>query len=380
MQKIFYILDSTKLYGKERANIQVARVLKKNGYSVKFFLNSRMETELENEFSEFYYKKIPFPRNISDKCSVFVLIKSFFCSLICLGKEIKRNRPDFVIVPTEIALLYLFPVLFFSKTKIVFRMGDTPIVDRKTGFFAYIYGFIWKYVIVNNIDINVCISNYVADRMQLSGRKKNICDRVILNVVPCREISHDDVKYKEDKNALKVGYMGRIVPDKGVLKLVEAVKSLIYRGKKIEAYIAGKSSDDNAYFQEINRVLDEGNLSAVIHFVGNVYDLEKFYSCIDILVVPSIYEEPLSNVIGEAKAHHKASIIFPKGGMPELINHLVDGYICSDTSVNALVCGLCYYEENRNSIKKHGDAAFDSLVSLGLTADVFERKWLDALK
>ena len=256
-------------------------------------------------------------------------------------------------------------------------MGDAPIVDRKKGVLAKIYGLIWRHLIVRLVDINVCISSFICERMRLSGRKQAPKDAIIWNIAPQRTIKRDGIVYDANNDALRLGYIGRIVPEKGVYELVAAAIEILQKGFLIDVYVGGNVNDDVLYFTKIVEIIKKSKCSERIHFIGHVNDLEKFYDNIDILVVPSIYEEPLSNVINEAKLYKRPSIIFPKGGMIELVTHMVDGFVCSNSTIEKLYDAILLYVNNKELAHEQGIAAYESIKKLGLTMNVFEKKWLN---
>ena len=98
------------------------------------------------------------------------------------------------------------------------------------------------------------------------------------------------------------------------------------------------------------------------------------------MAVPSVYEEPLSNVINEAKVNGRLSIIFNKGGMPELVEHLSTGYVCKTASSKCLYEALTYYYNNKEQIVIQNEKAKQSVIELGLTTELFAKKWLNVIK
>ena len=94
----------------------------------------------------------------------------------------------------------------------------------------------------------------------------------------------------------------------------------------------------------------------------------------ELLVAPSIWEEPLGLVVMEAKQAGIPSIVFPSGGLPEMIEHGVDGYICADKTADALEEALRSYLDNPALSSLHGNAARNSLEKLGV--EEFGRRWL----
>ena len=96
----------------------------------------------------------------------------------------------------------------------------------------------------------------------------------------------------------------------------------------------------------------------------------------DIHVCPSLEIEPLSNVVLEAKLCGKPSVVFPTGGLPELIEHRVDGYICQDQTVEALIEGIEYFVTDTNSRLAAGAAARRSLEEK-FGEERFRRQWTE---
>ena len=63
-----------------------------------------------------------------------------------------------------------------------------------------------------------------------------------------------------------------------------------------------------------------------VEFVGFVAPADLF-ARIDLLVVPSLWEEPLGRVIYEAYAHGVPSIVSNSGGMPEIVEEGRTGFV-----------------------------------------------------
>lgn len=375
--KVICIIDSSDLYGKERANIEVARVLKSNGYDVKLLINTIATSSIREEIQDFEVMELPFPRNIEGKYRPFKFLKAFLISNILLRKILKVEKPRYLLLPTEIAITYLFPTLWSSDVQIVFRCGDSPLIERKNGIFAKLYGYFWKNILVNRINKLVCNAIFIQKQIRKSGRRENINDALIYNYPPMRLSIKDGVAYRQIIGALRVGFMGRIVADKGVLELVKAVIECNKKGMKTVAYIGGNPNVDKEYTSLVYKILEENpKFSEYIQFVGNVKDIDAFYNNIDVMAIPSVYPEPMANVLTEAKMHHCLSIIFKLGGMPELVEHKKNGYICNKVTSAALADSFAYYNQNRDEIIKQGEEAYCSISYLKLDYDNFVKRWL----
>ena len=127
-----------------------------------------------------------------------------------------------------------------------------------------------------------------------------------------------DIKKKERSDKTKIiGYIGRLDSHKGVHTLIESAKKI--KDKNIIFKIAG-SGNVEKYLKEL------ANECNSIEFIGRVKNPYEFISSLDILVVPSI-REPLGNVVLEAGLCRIPVIASGVDGIPEIIEHNVDGIL-----------------------------------------------------
>lgn len=95
-----------------------------------------------------------------------------------------------------------------------------------------------------------------------------------------------------------VGFLGRLIPNKGVLELVEELGAV--PDAWAEARIAAPPQDA-AYAERIRERIAELGLEDRIHLLGEIRDLDGFFASIDVLVVPSIgFHEGQPTVILES--------------------------------------------------------------------------------
>ena len=76
----------------------------------------------------------------------------------------------------------------------------------------------------------------------------------------------------------------------------------------------------------------------------------------------------------EAKEAGIPAIVFPSGGLPEMISDGIDGIVCKEKTVAALADALRYYLSDSPRAKAHGENARQSLARLDIPK--FAEKWL----
>lgn len=133
--------------------------------------------------------------------------------------------------------------------------------------------------------------------------------RVIWNPAVVDGVAPDHRRPSREGEPLTFGYLGRINVEKGVGTLLDAGRALPPQGWRL--LVAGKEANEG----ESLRPRAEG---LPVEFLGFVHPRELF-DRIDVLVVPSIWSEPLPRTILEAYAMGVPVIGADSGGIPDLI-------------------------------------------------------------
>lgn len=117
---------------------------------------------------------------------------------------------------------------------------------------------------------------------------------------------------------LTLGFIGRLTEEKGIYNLVKALACLPH--DRVRLVIAGLA--DAEVQQELRAMAPK----ASIEFLGFVAP-EKFYSEIDVVVIPPIWEEPGPLVVADAQAARKPFLGTQFGGIPEAVKRGAVGWL-----------------------------------------------------
>lgn len=130
-----------------------------------------------------------------------------------------------------------------------------------------------------------------------------------------------------------VGYLGRFSEEKGIKLLIDAIAQL--PREKIRVSLAGRATEKDRNF------LRSRAPQADIEFLGFVTPAD-FYNKVQVVVVPSIWEEPGSLVLLDALAAGRPVIGTKFGGSPEMIEDNVTGWVVEPTpaSLKAILSKL----------------------------------------
>lgn len=144
----------------------------------------------------------------------------------------------------------------------------------------------------------------------------------------------------EGKKIILFGAANIMDRRKGINYLVEALDYLKNNHPdkgEIEIVIFGK-----------NKAFDVELLPFTVYEVGivnNQEDMAELYSLADVYVTPAI-EDNLPNTVMEAMASGTPVVAFHTGGIPDMIDHLQNGYLAEFKSPADLAAGISYVLEN----------------------------------
>jgi glycosyltransferase involved in cell wall biosynthesis len=133
----------------------------------------------------------------------------------------------------------------------------------------------------------------------------------------------------DEKKALfdfKIGYLGTLSKIKGVEWLIEEFMKLSIDATLI---LAGKGHE--SYEKELFLMAADER----IKFIGYTKP-DEFFKTIDVLVVPSLWQEPLGMVAIEALANHIPVIANRSGGLQETVIDSVNGLFCESNKPESL--------------------------------------------
>lgn len=170
----------------------------------------------------------------------------------------------------------------------------------------------------------VGISNNILQRFVDFDYFENASKHIIYNT---RTIDNPSPRAaRKPDQPIVFGYLGTLSRVKGINWMIEQFKKLSIPAS---LKIAGKGEEN--YENELTELARGTD----IEFVGYVNSTE-FLSQIDVLIVPSLWEEPLGMVAIEALANHVPVIANKRGGLQETVQDDINGLYCYDKNPDSL--------------------------------------------
>ena len=131
------------------------------------------------------------------------------------------------------------------------------------------------------------------------------------------------------KELTQLIFAGRIRAEKGVLVILKTLGILIFEHKRRDLHLNIFGDGDQVYINQLKQFLEEKQLTPFVTFHGKVTQdkLIAFYDLSDIMLMPSLWQEPFGLVIAEAMARGLPVIASNLGGPAEIIRHNTDGLL-----------------------------------------------------
>ena len=183
----------------------------------------------------------------------------------------------------------------------------------------------WYY---KQLAATICPSEYVRSMLLEFRDTVNVENIFVVPLgIDTKKFAATDVKargyYGYSKDDIVVGYAGRVSFAKGTANLCKAVG--ILRNKRVKLFVAGV--EEGNHFIAINEILDEYAMRDQTQFIGQTEEMVRFYSAIDVFVMPSYIPESFGQAPCEAMAAGKAVILSNRGALPDLIQDGIQGFI-----------------------------------------------------
>ncbi len=158
--------------------------------------------------------------------------------------------------------------------------------------------------------------------------------------------------------------VGRLTEQKNYIMMVAAFEELLEKGYDIKLLIIGSKTNDKNYADKCIASLKRTDK---IFFLGEKSNIGDYLLNTDAFTLSSIYEGmPIS--ILEAMSAGKATISTPVGGVVDIIQKGVNGYLSQDVSKESYKKAIIKFLEKNACDAKKTRAIFDNNYSIEKTA------------
>ncbi len=189
---------------------------------------------------------------------------------------------------------------------------------------------------------------------------------------------------EQSKCSKRLLYVGQIVPHKGVHTAVEALKLLVRSGHVSATLTIAGGSLVPEYEAHIRQMISSWQLERHVRFTGQVprEQLLSIYQEHDVLVFPSIWDEPFSITVLEAMAAGLAVVGTATGGSNEILQDEVNALVFQKEDAQecaARIARLFTDERLFAEIRRNGRFTIEQKYRIEQMVDNIERSLKEAV-
>ena len=146
-----------------------------------------------------------------------------------------------------------------------------------------------------------------------------------------------------------IGTVAQFIPRKGHRNIIEAAPGIIERYPETRFFFFGQGplKDD------LQALCRKSGLENIIRFTGFRADLDRIFPCLDILLHPAVLEG-LGVALLQAAASEIPLIGSRAGGIPEIVQDGINGYLIPPDDSPAIVSSVLSLLEDREKSRRFG--------------------------
>jgi len=243
-----------------------------------------------------------------------------------LVRLLRKENPDALILNFSADIKTVGIAAKLARIRnIIYRRGSA-IPIRNT----FVNRFLYKNIITR------IIANSLETRRTILQCNQNLFPvekiSIIYNGINIKQFDNlpENEFYHRKGNEVVIGNVGRLVIQKGQKYLIDMAILLQQKQIDFRIVIAGEGPLESS----LKQLAKENGVENRILFLGFINNIKAFMECIDIFVLPSLWEG-FGYVLVEAMACKKPVVAFNISSNPEIIAENETGFLIEDLNITA---------------------------------------------
>ena len=177
------------------------------------------------------------------------------------------------------------------------------------------------------------LNKYSKNKLFLHSNIKECIPNCIIPIDKNEMVDIFDSKKNRKDKTVHFLYAGWLTEPKGIRVLIKAFLKL--EDENVDLTICGAGNLEN-------EVIEATKKDVRIKYLGKLSQKELYiqYKKADVLIVPSLWEEPFGRVIIEGNEYGLPVIASNRGGIPEIIKHTKGGILYDGDNIDELIIAI----------------------------------------
>lgn len=233
---------------------------------------------------------------------------------VCLSKRCRR-----ILFLSEFPLLNALPAFLplavVGRIPLHFYFGDIPRPDLARRLLGRLMNRCGRSFVANSESVKRGLVRLGIPAERIQVIYNGVAVERFASAVP----EDFRARYGWDSGEVLFAYAGQLNAHKGVEDFVAAAALAVRREPSCRFLVFGQLNGAGGYPQRLAGLADSLSLNGRLRFAGWAPRIEEALAGVDVVIVPSRYDDPAPNVVLEAMACGKPVIATRAGGIPELV-------------------------------------------------------------
>lgn len=250
-------------------------------------------------------------------------------------------------------VLFAFPAKIL-RLKLVFHLHDSLLSSKEGGTIEPPAQRILIFMMRHFADAVVVVSDFVGKTIERKDSRLSAKIYLLHNGLDIQRIRQSRINRYEGGEPLILSY-GTLSSRKGFDVGIEAIAFLKHVfGIQARYQIIG----DGPHRADLLRLIDKKGLSDQIEVLGFQDKVHKYVAQADIVLIPSVWEDPLPLVVIESMANSKVIVASKSGGITEMISDQKEGFIVPKNNPKKIAERIIYIINHPEEANKVADRAY----------------------
>ena len=355
--KILCLIESLIPGGAERQMVGLASLLQKEGHEVAVW----------TYYPQDFYRGQLDEAGVEYRC--IIKANGKFLRIPVLLKEARRWKPDVMIsyLPTGTMVACAMKMLGLNTKLIVSERNTSQQYSLKEKIRFFLFKKEADWVVPNsNTQKRFIVSHYPSMIKKI---------RVITNYVDTGYFS-PATETDQDNKTLRMICVGRLVPQKNVLRFIDVVTKLKWNGIQLKIDWFGRTDGD--YAEQCIEKIKEEDLSDVIEFRGVTHDIRDEYRKADVFCMPSLWEG-FPNVLCEAMSCGLPVLCSKVCDNAEIVKDGENGFLFDPLSINDMTNTITRFVMSDDKTRQEMAQRSREIALEAFSAEVFVKKYMEII-
>lgn len=271
----------------------------------------------------------------------------------------RKNKIQIIHANGITALALMAVPAKISGLKLVYHLHDALLSGKDGGTIEPLAQCILLFLLRHFADVIVVVSNFVGKTLTCKDASLSLKVRLLHNGLDIDSIRQSNIKRYQGGPPAIVSF-GVLSARKGFHAGIEALSILKHEFRVNSSY---RIIGDGSFRDNLLDLVRKRKVSDQVELIGFQDNVHKYVAQADVVLIPSIWEDPSPLVVIESMANSKVIIASKAGGIPEMISDGKEGFLVPKDNSRQIAEKIIYIMKHPDEANRMADNAYKRVQS-----------------